>query len=83
MKTLLCCVLFCLSICSNAQDKKLDSLYQALENHPQKDTVQFNFLIALAELQRFSKPIESKRYIEQAIALATALNLIRLRLPKF
>jgi AraC-like DNA-binding protein len=74
MKILLCSVLFCLSITSNAQDKKLDSLYQALENHPQKDTVKFNFLIALAELQRFSKPIESKRYIEQAIALATELK---------
>ncbi len=74
MKNLLCLALFCLSIASSAQDKKLDSLYQALENHSQKDTIQFNLLIALADLQLFSNPMESKRYIEHAIALATDLK---------
>jgi AraC-like DNA-binding protein len=74
MKTLFCCVLFCLSITSNAQDKKLDSLYQALENHPQKDTTRFKILITLADQQLFSSPLESKGYIEQAIELATTLK---------
>lgn len=74
MKNLLCLALLCLTIASSAQDKKLDSLYKALENHPQKDTVRFNILITLADLQLFSSPAESKRYIEQAIELATVLK---------
>lgn len=74
MKNLVCVVLFCLSFALHAQDKKLDSLTQALENHPQKDTIRFKILITLADQQLFSSPVESKRYIEQAIELATALK---------
>lgn len=74
MKILLCCALFFLSIASIAQDKKLDSLDQALENHPQKDTIRFKILMTLADQQLFSSPVESKRYLEQAIELASALQ---------
>lgn len=51
-----------------------DSLYRALKNHPQKDTVQFNLLIALADAQLFSNSVQSKLYIEQAIDLAKELK---------
>jgi hypothetical protein len=74
MKKLFFLALFCLSITSNAQDKKLDSLYQALENHPLKDTIRFNLLITLADLQLFSNSAESNRYLEQAIDLAIELK---------
>jgi tetratricopeptide (TPR) repeat protein len=74
MKRVLSVAMFFLSIAVNAQDRKLDSLYLALESHPQRDTIQFNLLMALADLQLFSKPIESKGYIEQAIKLATELK---------
>jgi AraC-like DNA-binding protein len=74
MKKLLAFIILFLSISANAQDKKLDSLKLVLENHPQKDTVQFNILMALADLQLFSKPTESKRYIELAIDLGHVLK---------
>jgi len=74
MKGILAIIIFCGSINSYSQDKQLDSLYQALEAHPQKDTIQFNLLLALADLQLFSNPVESKLYIEKAIELATALK---------
>lgn len=74
MKRILAIAFLWASLDAYTQDKKLDSLQQVLENHPQRDTTQFNLLITLADLQLFSNPVESKRYIEQAIELATDLK---------
>lgn len=68
---------FLFSIACIAQknnSNSVDSLYKELKNHPNKDTIQFNLLIALADFQLFSNPNESKQYLERAIELAKELK---------
>src|SRR5687768_9762901 len=57
----------------SAQDST-DSLEQVLKEHPQEDSIRFRLLIDLSD-QLISDPSESKRYLDQALDLATGLKL--------
>src|SRR5687768_11988354 len=76
MKKFLILTLLCGSFISHAQNKKLDSLFRALENHPQRDTVRFNLLSQISRYSR-NNPAATKDFAEQALELAQELKFAR------
>jgi signal transduction histidine kinase/DNA-binding response OmpR family regulator len=77
MKKFLVFLFLCASFATHAQDKKLDSLYQALENHSQKDTLKVMLLNELGDKMWGVNPQKIKWYSEQALRLATELKHTR------
>jgi signal transduction histidine kinase/DNA-binding response OmpR family regulator len=73
MKNLTILILLFVSFACWGQDKKLDSLYRALEGHPKKDTIRFGLLISVSEFL-LSNPTDCKKYIDEALKLAGELN---------
>lgn len=55
------------------QNKMLDSLFRALEQHPQEDTIHFEILCQISYFS-YSSPADTKKYADAALALAQELK---------
>jgi len=59
---------------SYSQSKRLDSLYKALENHPQQDTVRSKLLTDIASYEITTALEKTKMHAEEALELSKKLN---------
>src|SRR5262245_13644285 len=55
------------------QNKMLDSLFLALKEHPQEDTIRFEILCQISYYS-YSSPADTKKYADEALALAQDLK---------
>jgi AraC-like DNA-binding protein len=60
-----------------SQNRSFDSLYTALKNHPQRDTVQVRILLKICHLEYTSYPEKSKGHAEEVIKISKEINYIK------
>lgn len=74
MKAVLTCILFCIPFVFFAQGKEIDSLKNAIERHPDRDTLKLKMLNDLTYLYYSYDTKEGIRTADSAIFLAKELN---------
>lgn len=77
MKKLLTLFLLCISFASPGQNKKLDSLYNVLANHPQEDTTRANTIFAICYHEYTSNPEKNKALAEEALRISRNIHFTR------
>lgn len=74
MKITLLVVALFVSLASIAQNKKLDSLYRVLENHPQEDTTRVKLIIEIARREFFRNKDKALSLSKEALEIAQEKN---------
>lgn len=77
MRSILFLVCFIANHLSIGQDRTLDSLYSALEHHPQKDTIRAQILFKLCYREYEARPERSKILAEELLLISKKVNYIK------
>jgi AraC-like DNA-binding protein len=77
MKKLLLIIAFFISLACSAQNKKLDSLYLALDNNPKKDTIRVKIIMEITRREFFQNRDKALSLSLEALEIAKKENFIK------
>jgi AraC-like DNA-binding protein len=69
--------LFLFSNSAIGQNTTIDSLYLALQDHPEEDTIRVKTLVSMCRLEVRFEPIRNKEHAEEALRISKKINFIR------
>jgi AraC-like DNA-binding protein len=77
MRYVVLSVFFIINYQGFSQNRSFDSLYTALENHPQNDTMRVRILLKICHLEYTSYPEKSKIHADQVVKISKEINYVK------